>query len=620
MSRVLEPPDSAGTGAPEMILAQSPTIHTGLLFGVLLLSALVMGRLARVVRVPRVVGYLVAGAIVQAAVSHWTSDGPSGKSWSSQASASLGAVKDLALGLILFTIGGVFEARHMRSVGRAVLRVAVCETLATGILVFLGVLVAGLLTRGLAHEGGPVDGGVVFALALLVGSAAIATAPAATLFVLREYQAKGPVTDAILSLTGINNVVCVVLFQIVFFSLAAAGALPGADPALAGRLVWLDLLATTGGSLLVGGAVGLVMSLVHARFRAGEAFIALMGVVLVLVAGERVLLGLGAPSYNFLLTALTAGAVFSNVAIDPGRLEEAAGSIGQPIYVGFFVIAGFQLHLGELATLGAIGGAYIVCRLLGKCVGVWLGLRWLGGAPELSRYLGAALLCQAAVVIGLADFVARFWPHPWAAHTFATTVLGSVVFFEAVGPIATRLVVVRSGEVKAVRLIRRSDVSEDRSPSLIGLTLGALLRTLGLGSAARTASSQPLAVKDVMRANVKCLPAAARFDEVLRFVESSRFADFPVVDEHGDLIGVIHFRDIREIIYRPALSDLVTAADLVAADTKPVPPAMPLDDLLDEFRVGHASALPVVESEQSRRVIGVVEQRDVLRALHRPLD
>ena len=119
-----------------------------------------------------------------------------------------------------------------------------------------------------------------------------------------------------------------------------------------------------------------------------------------------------------------------------------------------------------------------------------------------------------------------------------------------------------------------------------------------------------------MRTNVHLIPASATFDEVLHQIERSTYSHFPVVRENGDFGGVIHFSDVRDVIYDPDLSALVTAVDLADPDSPPVPTDMPLRELLDLFTQLNVGALPVVEQADSRRLVGLVEQRDLLRALH----
>ncbi|MBN2563723.1 MAG: CBS domain-containing protein [Phycisphaerae bacterium] len=599
---------------PCVLLAQTESLpdlmpSSGLLFGLMLAAAIGGGYVAHALRVPRVVGYLLAGAFLKLLL-HWLLEvepDSAGERGLEAAAAPLKAVKDLGLGIILFSIGGVFETRHLKAVGKKVLKIAAGESGLTFVLVFAGSTAAGLIVG---------DGAAttsVLAFALLLAFASVATAPAATLFVLREYDAKGPATDTILSITGVNNVVCIITFHACFLLLAAAGVL--GQVALSRGGVWLDLATTTLGSVALGVVLGFILSVVHAKLQLGETLLILVATLVVTGAGEGWLLRHHDLAYNFLLTALCMGATFANIAIDPDRLEESLRAAAQPILVGFFVIAGYQLHVANLLELSWIGGVYVVCRSAGKVLGAYLGMRWCGASADVRPHLGAALLCQAAVVIGLADFVRAYWQDPWAGR-FVTVILGSVVIFEICGPLLTKWVAVRAGEVKAVTLLRRASSTSAGGVSTAALTFAALLRTLGLGRTARRAGDRPLKARHIMRANVKCIPATADLDEVLHFVERSRFNHFPVVDENNGLAGVINYSDIREIIYNPFLSRLMTALDLANPNPQTVPADMPVEEVFKVFQDGDASSLPVVEGPGSRGVIGIIEQRDLLRALH----
>lgn len=591
----------------------------GLLFGLLLLAAIVGGTVARAIRVPRVVGYLLAGIGLKFLL-YWFlghdgsgegATGPTAPTESSmealdRAAAPLSAIKDLGLGIILFSIGSVFEARHLRSVGGKIFKIAAAETGLTFLLVCIGTAGVGLAVG----SGAPTL--TILGFAVLLGFAAIATAPAATLFVLREYDAKGPTTDTILSLVGINNVVCIVTFYVCFSVLAAAGVLDHVQ--LSSENIWLDLLTMIPGSIALGVALGFCLSVLRAKLALGETLLILVATLIVVGAGEGWLLEHHNISYNFLLTTICMGATFSNVAIDPEQVDESLQAMGRPILVGFFVMAGYTLHLNELVHLKYIGVAYVVCRLIGKVLGGYLGMRWSGAIGELRATCGSALLCQAAVLIGLAEFVTTYWDDDWARR-FSTVALGSVVVFEICGPILIKRAVTRAGEVKAVTLFRRPLVAGGGA-SVLALTAQALLRTVGLGRGGRRHRPEPLQVRHIMRSNIKCLSADASFDEVLRFAERSRFNHFPVVDRHQHLVGVIHFSDIREILYNPFLSKLMTAVDLANVDSRVVPADLPMEEVFRVFQTGDVGSLPVVESESSRVVVGIVEQRDLLRAVH----
>ena len=191
------------------------------------------------------------------------------------------------------------------------------------------------------------------------------------------------------------------------------------------------------------------------------------------------------------------------------------------------------------------------------------------------------------------------------------------MLFVLAGPVLTKWVAVRAGEVKAVTLLRRTGATESGGASMLRLTWDGLRRMFGL-TPAPGASGAELCVRHVMRSNVKCLHADDMLDEVLHFVERSRYNHFPVTNDDGDLVGVIHFADIREMLYDPLMRDLVTAVDLASPNPRRVPVDMPLTEALTIFREADVGSIPVVDRADSRRVVGIVEQRDLLRALHRP--
>lgn len=585
------------------VLALAP--GPGLLFGLMLLAAIVGGYLAHLLHAPRVIGYLFGGIALHAGLAALLPEADE-KSLQ-EAAVPLVAIQDLALGIILFAVGSVFERSHLKIVGKRVLKISACEIALVVVLVFAGCLLVTLLTQS--------DQGLRgnFALALLLALAGVATAPAATLFVLREYDAKGPNTDTILTLTGLNNVACILLFYLTFMALAALDLIEtragiGASPGL-------DLLVTTAGSLALGFVCGAALSVAHAKLGLAEILLLFFALMIVLGAGEKWLLERAGVSYNFLLTALVVGAIFANVALEPQRLEGALRTVAAPIFAGFFVLAGYHLHVRELLDLGWLGGVYLVARGVGKIVGCRLGRRWARDEEQLTPHLGAALLCQAAVVIGLSVFVTRTWVSPLAAK-FATVLMGSIVVFEFIGPLLIKHCVKQAGEVKVLTLLRRVDTGREQL-SAGRLTLQALGRLFGLGAKQQAHDPEKMQVKHIMRSSVQFIRASDTLDDVLHFIERSTHHHFPVADEGGKYAGMIHFGDVREMIYDPLVRDLVTAVDLADTAAPTVVPEMTLLDLLQVFEECNVGTLPVVDGSTSRRIVGVVEQRDLLRVLHR---
>ncbi len=609
----------------------------GLLLGLMLFIGIGFGFAARFLRLPRVIGYLVAGIVLKLVVAGFilntidtdgapapahettaTQPGPTDAPGlrdaihiAAQGSKPLAPVYDVVLGMILFMLGGVLERSHLRRVGGRVGRLTVSDSGLTLLCVWVGCLVVALFTAG-----GTLGQKCVFALFL--GIAGIATAPAATLLVFNEYESKGPMTDTALTLVGMNNIASTVLFHVAFIVMAATGVI---DTTFASdRLLWLDLLMVTLGSVLLGGLLGLMISVAHAKLAMGETMLVFMGVVLALGAGREWLAD--DPfnlSINFLLTALFMGATFANIAIDGERLIQALRPISTPLFAAFFVLAGYDLHMEELAQIGMLGMAYVVFRIGGKLIGGVIGGWWAAEPDTVKPTIGAALICQAGVAIGLAVFLNEHWPHPLAG-TFKTIIFGSVAVFELTGPLGVKWVAVNAGEVKAMTLLRRTKPSPTEGTSSTMTIVRSLLRMIGFGKKATETTEKeqrPLQAADIMRTNVKFIPADASIDEVMAFVERSRFNHFPVVDGEGHLVGMIRFSDIRDVIYDPLTRDLITAIDMADPEIPLVTTDEELDKVFEHFHgERHFETLPVVDAPGSRKVLGIVEQRDLLHVMH----
>jgi len=574
----------------------------GLLIAALLAAAVGGIRLARIAHLPQVVGYLLLGLVLRLLLG-WSLGGPAGiESLVGQPLEQVEVVKALALGLILFAIGAAFDAAHLRAFRGHIWKLTLAEVLTVATVVFAAVFAVGGEQRT--------------ARAVFLAVAAVATAPAATLLVLRQYGAKGPMTEHILAMTGMNNLVAIVLFYVAFLILAELG--PGAGGIHAEYLAYgpvLGILLATLGSAALGFVIGLGLSFGHVVLTRFESLLLFFGIMLAISVGAE---GLG---LNHLIVCVFVGLAFTNFSIQPRRLISDLEPISAPIFALFFVLAGFNLELGRLREVGAIGVGFILLRAAGKVVGANLGVRWIGPRHRVSTNLGTAMLCQAGVSIGLGKYLVEHWgrqvngtfePDP-GALAVNTVILASVAVFELTGPLATKRAVVRAGEVKAISLLARPG----RSLGELFTIYTRLRRALSpaLSKATGVPAEEPT-VRHLMRTNIESLHDTATMAEVLRFVEHSRLEHFFVVDADGHFVGTINFRDLRNLVFNPILARMLTSYDM--ANTAP-PVAMadqPLTDVLELFHRCDVGSLPVIENRESRRLLGVIEQRDVLRALH----
>jgi len=574
---------------------------TALLIAVLLATAVVGIRISRITHVPRVVGYLVLG-IVCRFICQWGAGskelldlhlGP--------AMPTAELIKTLALCLILFAIGSTFDGPHLKTIGRHIWKFAAAEIVVVAVAVFATIALIWVVTR----SGHP-------AQAVFLGIAAVATAPAATLHVLRQYEAKGALTDHIILLTGLNNLASIVLFYIAFLVFAEINVIHAEH--MDYGLAWGIVVATVG-SAVVGFVLGLLLSLLHIILTPFETLLLFFSTMFAVSVGAKPF------GMNYLILCLFMGVAFTNFSIQPQQLRERIATFSDPIYALFFVLAGFKLQLGELGYIGAVGVAYIAMRTVGKIAGGALGVWWLGAASRVSPSIGTGMLCQAGVAIGLGKFLVEHWgqtvdgvfqPDP-AAQNVNTVILASVAVFELIGPLATKRAVVRAGEIKAVSLIARRSHAVTQASTVFSR----LRQSLRPSQATRTnKQTQALTARHVMRTNIDTLADTANMADVLRFVERSRLNHFFVIDNEGHLVGTIDFKDLRNLVYNSALAQFLSAYDM--ANTAPVVAMadQPLRELLDVFHEHDVGSLPILENDESRRLLGVVEQRDVLRALH----
>lgn len=385
--------------------------------GLILMSALLAGHLAQLVRVPEVTGYLLVGLLIgPAALDLVTHDNI----------RTLGFLSDIALGLILFNIGSIFEATNFRMVGRGVVRVTLWEASLAFTLVFAALLVSGLR----------------WPVALLLGVVAMETAPATTLMVLNEYDARGPMSDRLRALVALNNVYVLVMFGFVTAVVTLAEPSGGGWLSSAYRATH-GLLWTTAGSVALGALLGLVMDVLATRAKeSGEAMILSIGMVLIAVGASR-WLGLSP-----LIATLALGATIANASPQGDRLLHALGRADPPLYAAFFVLAGAELQPDSVLGLGIIGLAYTVARATGKIVGARIGLRDQNVPDVVRHQLGYCLISSSSLAVGLTIQIRTAFPE--YAATVTGIVLAAVVIFEVVGPLLTRRALFRSGEAKTL--------------------------------------------------------------------------------------------------------------------------------------------------------------------------
>jgi Kef-type K+ transport system membrane component KefB len=379
--------------------------------GLILLLGLLGGRLVGRLGLPEVIGYLAVGLAI----------GPHTSGLLSHAAVeALEVIGEIALGVILLSIGAQFHVPHFRRLGRRVFAIALAETFGAALLV--GLLVG--LISGSAK------------LALLLGAIAMATAPAATLLVLNQYNAAGPLTDYILAAVALNNVISLVTFRLAVLAVALFGN--GDAPAVVlARTAW-----ELAGSVGFGLGLGLLLSWWAEHEEQPTELLMIVLAVALVATGAATAMGL-----SVMLTTLSMGAVVVNLSRAGRGFFRIMEHTDPPLYVAFFVLSGTHLQPGNIAAVGVLGVVYLIARVVGKGVGATLAARAVGAPAVVQRNLGMALVPQAGMAIGLAWSAKALYPD--VGPTILTLVLATVVVYEVVGPILTKLAITRAGEVSA---------------------------------------------------------------------------------------------------------------------------------------------------------------------------
>ena len=390
--------------------------------GLILLLALLAGHLVKVLRVPEVTGYILAGVAL----------GPSLLGWLSPENlVALGVLSEVALGLILFSVGSVFEFSRFRRLGHQVLVITLVES----------ALAAVAVTAGALWLGQP------WPVALLLGVIATATAPASTMMVIRECDSAGPLTENLLGIIAVNNLLCITMYGLVAAMIDITVGLEGVSTleSLYRSTFWFVWQMI--GSVALGYLVGLMLAGWSSQVtESGEILILLAGSILFCVGASRGL------NLSPLVASLAVGATMVNLAGGSRRLLVTLSNTDPPFYAMFFVIAGAGLDVARIPAMGMLGLVYILGRAGGKFAGAGIATWRLGLDSKVRNFLGFALQAQAGLAVGLT--LAVNGRYPQFAPMVTTVVLASAAVFEMVGPISTRFALVRAGEVGLARSSR----------------------------------------------------------------------------------------------------------------------------------------------------------------------
>ncbi|MCK4258604.1 MAG: cation:proton antiporter [Halanaerobiales bacterium] len=393
--------------------------------GILLLAGLGGGILINRLKLPAVTGYILAGLLVGPSILKLIP-------W--EMIHALDPIKPLALGIIALVIGGELEIKTLRKLGKSIMWIGVMEILGATVVVLLAMLVI--------HQPLPI--------ALLLGGLATATAPAATVAVIKEAKARGPVTESLLAIVALDDALGVIVFGLIA---AFVKVLVSGSEQISFVKMALAPLEEIIFSVILGLFVGIIITFLARRIKNNMT-------LLTLVLGS-VLFTSGLATYLYLspiLANMLVGAVIVNLSPRRRKIFNLIEGIEIPIIIAFFALAGASLEIDMLGKVGLVGAVYVVARMVGKVSGTFLGGTLGRATPEVRKYLGWGLMPQAGVVVGLTMIAQEIYPE--AGSLILNIILTSVVLSELIGPIFSRKMLELAGEIK---VINKSSLKKHRA-------------------------------------------------------------------------------------------------------------------------------------------------------------
>ncbi len=373
--------------------------------------SVLFGRLVKLFKMPNVTGYLIAGLLL----------GPSFFNLVPSSMVSgFKVVSDIALAFIAFSIGSEFNLSYFKKVGIAPIIIAITEAFGAVILVTITLIVLGFDIK----------------LSLLLGAIAAATAPAQTIMVIAQYKAKGSLTSMLVSVVAIDDAVALIAFG---FTVTIVKLL---DSSMNTNLI-LSILSPVYEvviSLVIGALIGIFMKVVFRWFKKPSNVLCIT-IAFVLFTYWFAEFIHGSP----LLACMALGGMLVNIYSNTDNVIKISEAFTPPVFMIFFAISGAGFEVSALPKIGLIGLVYVVMRVIGKIVGSWLGGKLTKQEDKICKYLGATLMPQAGVALGL--IVVAEGLIPKYAPQIRAVILCSTFIYSIIGPVAAKLALEKAGEI-----------------------------------------------------------------------------------------------------------------------------------------------------------------------------
>lgn len=411
-------------------------MNTLLSVSIALLAGLLMTRAFKPLKLPSVTAYLIAGVLV--GPYFLGKLGISGLGFAThEAVSGLGLISEVALGFIAFSIGNEFRVSDLKRTGKQALVIGILQALVATVFVDLALLGLYFL----------MPGKITMPQLITLGAIATATAPAATLMVVRQYKAKGPLTDLLLPIVALDDAVGLIVFAVSFG--IAKSLIVGAVDVVS---IIINPLVEIVCSLGLGAIMGWVLTQFEKLFNSNTNRLNMTIAVVFLTAALSMIdfhVGPVHVSFSSLLVCMMLGTIFCNICPLSHDLMEKTDKWTSPLFALFFVISGAELELNVFSDVAivVIGAVYIISRSLGKYFGTFGSAELVKCEPNICKYLGITLLPQAGVALGMCTTAMQLGEQ---GNLIRNITLFAVLIYEIFGPVCTRWALTKAGDIKPI--------------------------------------------------------------------------------------------------------------------------------------------------------------------------
>lgn len=544
------------------LVSQISLLHVGILFllGIALFGGTIGGHFFQKMKIPQVVGYIMVGVIL----------GSMGLNLiDKNVIEVMRPFSYFALGLIGFLIGGELKIKTLRKYGKQFMWILMFEGVSAFIIVMSLVVFAGsyFIT----------DKNLLWALGLLLGAIASATAPAATTDVLWEYKTKGPLTTTIHGIVALDDALALILFAI---ASSIAMRLIGDTTGGILSMIFYPLYRIVA-SIAIGAVSGLILCNINKKHHEEDRLLAMSVGMVMLVLGITLVM-----KFSILLAAMALGSTMVNYT--PKKTEELfklVENFTPPIYVLFFVLFGAKLSFGNMsAFMLTLAGVYLVGRTSGKMFGAYIGAR-LGGSPKsIQKYLPLCLFSQAGVAIGLSILAGQKFPGE-IGNAIVVVITATTFVVQLIGPSCVKLGLSKAGEI-GMNITEEDLIKQSKAGEIMDKDI-------------------PLIYED--------MPLSA----VLKIFSERDNLHYPVVNADKEFLGVVTIDNIKNTFMSVGLNDFLLGHDLMEESPAIVKVNTSMPEVLEILKDFKIDYLPVVSEEN--KLEGFLEIREIQKLISKKI-